>query len=414
MKSATPPSQDLRINADRLASRIERLADMGTTRLAFSEDDLRGRDLAMAMMREAGLTITIDPAGNILGRRQGRKEAPVIMFGSHIDTVPNGGRYDGILGCLAGIECLHTLEEAGSLTEHPLTVVVFANEEGQSFGTLSGSRAMVGAFDPAQLLQVDATGRTFAQAIEAIGGEPSRIQDAVYRRGDVLAYVELHVEQGGVLESVQLPLGVVEGIVGIFYNDVRVVGSPNHAGTTPMRLRRDALVAASRFVSAVDETIRTGKFCTVGTVGRLEVSPNARNVIPGEVRLTLGLRDLREETILRTLEHLRQQASEIAAASGVTFGFTERDKITPAPADPVVMEAVKTAASALGFPHHTMPSGAGHDAQMMARIAPMGMIFVPSVGGISHANEEFTSMDDCTNGANVLLQTILKLDSQGG
>jgi N-carbamoyl-L-amino-acid hydrolase len=214
-----------------------------------------------------------------------------------------------------------------------------------------------------------------------------------------------------VLESRGLPVGVVEGIVGILYHDVRIRGSPNHAGTTPMPLRRDALVAASRFVLAVDETIRTGKFCAVGTVGRLEVYPNSRNVIPGEVRLTLGLRDLREEVVLRTLEHLRQRASEIAAVANVSCEFTEREKIKPAPAEPAVMAAVKAAADVLGLPYHTMPSGAGHDAQMIARIAPMGMIFVPSVGGVSHSDREFTSIGDCANGANVLLQTILQLDS---
>ncbi len=402
---------NLRINVDRLAARIEQLAQVGTTRLAFSDADRRGRTAVMAMMREAGLNVTIDPAGNILGRRAGQIEAPVILFGSHIDTVPHGGRYDGVLGCLASIECLHTLQEADVSTKHPLEVVVFANEEGQLFPGLSGSRAMVGELDPSELLLRDASGRTLSQAIESIGGRPDRIEEAARRRGDILAYVELHVEQGGVLESLGAPIGVVQGIVGILYSHVHVLGDTNHSGTTPMALRRDALVAAARFILAVDEAIRRHQFCTVGTIGRLDVLPNARNVIPGEVSMTLELRDLEEERILRTFEYLRQRAAEIATSSRVQLELVERERFKPAQADRAVMQAIEAAATLLDLSTHTMPSGAGHDAQMLARIAPMGMIFVPSAGGISHTDREFTSIEDCANGANVLLHTILNIDS---
>lgn len=405
--------QELRINADRLASRIERLAGIGPTRLAFTEEDRRARALVMTMMREAGLAVRIDAAGNILGRRDGRRAAPPILFGSHIDTVPNGGRFDGVLGCLAGIECVQTLNEAGARTEHPLEVVVFANEEGQNFTGLSGSRAMAGLLDEAELSKVDRSGRTFAQAIESLGGQPERIAEAARKPGEILAYIELHVEQGGVLESMRVPIGIVSGIVGILYSSVRMIGRANHSGTTPMRLRRDALIAASHFVIEVDATVRSGEFCAVGTVGRLEVLPNSRNVIPGEVRMILELRDLDPDKIARTYDHLRLKAAEISNASGVSLEFARQEAMQPATADPAIMEAIKSAAAALGLPYHVMPSGAGHDAQMIARIAPMGMIFVPSSGGISHSSDEFTSIEDCANGANVLLQTILKIDSWG-
>ncbi len=361
-------------------------------------------------MRKAGLDVRIDAAANVIGRREGTDSGPAILFGSHIDTVPDGGSYDGILGSLAGIECLETMEEAGLRTLHPLEVVVFANEEGQSFGGMSGSRAMIGALESDELGQRDASGRSLAEALAQFGGNPDRIDEGVRTSDDVRAYVELHVEQGAVLENERMPIGGVEGIVGIRYVDVRVSGNANHAGTTPMNLRCDALVAASRFVSLVDEELRTGNFCRVGTVGQLEVEPNARNVVPGRVRMTLGLRDLDTEEIDRTLAHLREGAKAIGEPIGVDFRMEEVEIIDPAVADPAIMSAVKSAAETLGLRYHTMPSGAGHDAQMMARIAPMGMIFVPSAQGVSHSSREFTSPEDCANGTNVLFQTIFTID----
>lgn len=403
--------EQLRVEGERLWSRLERLSEVGPTRLAFSREDLRARELVRAMMAEAGLQVRTDPAGNLLGRRKGRKEGPVILFGSHIDTVRNAGRFDGVLGSLAAIECLQRLAEARIRTEHPLEAVVFANEEGQTFNALFGSRAAIGALEQDELSRMDATGRTLAEAVQTIGGRPSRIEEAARPPGHLLAYVELHVEQGRLLESQGIPIGVVEGIVGILYHDVCIRGKADHAGTTPMALRRDALVAASRFITTVDETIRTGKYCRVGTVGRLEVSPNSRNVVPGEVRLSLELRDQEMARMLAAVDELQQQADRIGSRCGVDFEFIRRERIEPAPAHAGVAEAIESAATRVGLSSMRMPSGAGHDAQMIAGIAPMGMIFVPSAGGISHSEQEFTSREDCTNGANVLLQTILTLDS---
>jgi N-carbamoyl-L-amino-acid hydrolase len=366
-------------------------------------------------MRYAGLSPRVDAACNALGRREGKlKGAPAICFGSHIDTVPHGGRFDGILGCLAAIECAHTLQDAGITTFHPLEAIVFANEEGQSYAALSGSKAMAGVLKPEELDRKDAGGRVFAEAIRDFGGDPEHIRKAARTADDLCAYLELHVEQGGRLEAEKIPIGVVEGIVGIVYHDIRVTGFANHAGTTPMHLRRDALVAASRFIVAVDQTIRTGNYCSVGTVGRIEVLPNSRNVVPGEVRLTLGLRDLQLDKVSRAVEALKRQADQIGQDSRVEFEFTPRESTEPAISDARVMSAIERAARDLNLAYKIMPSGAGHDAQMMARICPMGMIFVPSVGGVSHSDEEFTSIEDCANGANVLLRTILNIDSWRG
>jgi N-carbamoyl-L-amino-acid hydrolase len=303
------------------------------------------------------------------------------------------------------------LKDAGLQTEHPLEVVVFANEEGQTYGAFSGSRAMIGLLHPDELQRPDRNGRAFADALKDFGGDPDRIPQAIRKPGEVAAYIELHVEQGGVLENAGIPIGVVEGIVGLTHCEVVLTGYANHAGTTPMPLRRDALVAASKFVIAVQDTIRTGEYCAVGTVGRLIVSPNARNVVPGEVRLTLDLRDLKLEKTMKSLESLQEQAKTIAKDHGVEFKFEVAESHEPAIADRSVMSAIEGAAREAGLTSRIMPSGAGHDAQMMARIAPMGMIFVPSVGGVSHSDKEFTSREDCANGANVLLGTILKLDS---
>ena len=402
--------ETIRIDPERLASRLDALASVSATRLAFTPEDRKGRECVIEMMGEAGLDVRIDAATNIIGRMRGGSRGPAISCGSHIDTVPGGGSYDGALGSLAGIECLHTLEEAGIKTRHPFEVIVFANEEGQSFTGLMGSRAMAGALDPHEIHTHDSNGRTLAEALREFGGDPERLSESVRTSREVRAYVELHVEQGGVLESAGTPIGVVEGIVGILYVDVVLTGRANHAGTTPMELRRDALVAASRFVLAVDEAMRSGNFCRVGTVGTLDVVPNARNVVPGEVRLRVGLRDLDTGAIDRALEHLRQRADDISRRSHVEVKLEESERMEPAAADPDLMRAVALASERLGLPHRTMPSGAGHDAQMMARIAPMGMIFVPSAAGVSHSESEYTSPEDCLNGANVLLHTMLELD----
>ena len=404
-------TENLRINPTRLAARFAALTEAGSTRLAFTQEDRRGRQCVIAMMERAGLDVKIDAATNIIGRRKGlRTERPAIVTGSHIDTVPGGGCYDGALGVLAAIECVETLNDLEIETHHSIETIAFANEEGQSFEGLMGSKAMVGALSFDTLNDTDAAGRTLAEALDQFGGASDSLSGSIRKSSEIKAYIELHVEQGGILELSGSQIGIVEGIVGIQYIDVIFNGEPNHAGTTPMELRKDALVAASRFIVEVDESIRTNQFSRVATVGVLHLTPNARNIVPGKVHLTAGIRDLDIKVIDQTIKHLSHCAEQISKASGVQIQIRKRESIAPALADPTLMDALKTVVPRLDLAYRVMPSGAGHDAQMMASLAPMCMIFVPSTGGISHSTDEFTSPEDCENGANVLLHSILEID----
>jgi N-carbamoyl-L-amino-acid hydrolase len=409
MPRSTSPGE-FRIHPTNLQRRIDRLAEVATTRLAYSEEDIRGRQLVMEMMREVGLAVSVDAAGNILGRRAGRRDLPAILFGSHIDTVREAGRFDGVLGVVAAIECVALLQSTDRLTEHPLEVVIFANEEGQNFGALCGSRAAVGDISSEDLERSDASGRTLREAIRGVGGKPEELRSSLYDKGRFCAFVELHIEQGGELDRLGVPIGAVEGISGIQHTDVLITGVANHSGTTTMETRHDALSAAAELVLLVRKMALELHSCRVATVGRLLVLPNSVNIVPGSVELTVELRDMQAGRIARTMEDIKVRTEGIAERYGVRFEFLERKFMAPVPAHPAVLEAIEQSCVALGFPFRRIPSGAGHDAQMMARIAPSGMIFVPSVGGISHSSKEFTEADDCARGAEVLLETILRLD----
>lgn len=410
--------QPLRVNGARLNGMLRDLAQFGRTpaggveRLAYSDADRAARAWVVQRMREAGLTVRVDAAANIVGRREGAgrdRNKPAIMLGSHIDSVPDGGAYDGTVGSLGAIEVAWTLAEHGVTLAHPLEVVVFQNEE----GGLYGSEAMVGRLSPGDLDQRALSGKTIREGIAFLGGDPARLAEAERRPGTIAAYVELHIEQGGLLEAAGRQIGVVEGIVGIEQWDVTVTGAANHAGTTPMDQRRDALVAAAAFVTAVPRIVRAEPGRQVGTVGRIEASPGAPNVIPGQVRLSLELRDLDAAKIQRLFDALRAEAERIGTRTGTTFTFVSRElDIVPALTDPRIREAIARAADGLGLAHQAMPSGAGHDAQSIAAIAPIGMIFIPSVGGISHAPAEFSHPHDIQNGANVLLATVVALDAR--
>jgi beta-ureidopropionase / N-carbamoyl-L-amino-acid hydrolase len=413
-KGNAPTSAPVRIRAADMEHGIQRFAAVATTRLAYSSEDNQGRSVAIEMMRELGLEVRIDAAGNIFGRREGARGGLPILFGSHIDTVRNAGRYDGVLGVVSGIECIRLLCEMDHRTEHPLELVIFANEEGQNYSALLGSRALVGDFDSEELKLTDAGGRPLSDAIRQIGGNPENLASAILQPGNVLAFLEVHVEQGGELESLGTPIGVVEGISGIQQTDVVISGTANHSGTTAMGSRKDAMVAAAEFILAVRRIAAEKAYCRVATVGRVMVFPNSANIVPGQVDLTLEIRDMHEERMTAALKLLQEEASLITARSGVQFTFENRKRISPVPADPRVIAAIRASCEALDVSFHLLPSGAGHDAQMMARIAPMGMIFVPSIGGISHSTAEFTSAEDCALGADILLHAILRLDQQHG
>ncbi len=407
-------AQHLRVNAARIEQRIMKLSEFGrnpeggVSRVAFSAADIQGRKYIMSLMQQAGLKVRIDAAGNIIGRREGRNpKLPPIVFGSHIDSVPHGGNYDGDVGVIGAIECVQVLEENGIVTDHPLEVVVFSDEE----GGLVGSRAMIGELSEGALDVVSHSGKTIREGIRAIGGDPDRLHEAVRKKGDIKAFIELHIEQGSILDSEGIQIGVVEGIVGINWWDVTIEGFANHAGTTPMDRRQDALLAAAHLIIAVNRVVTGVPGRQVGTVGRIKAEPGAPNVIPGRVVMSLELRDLSAEKIQMLFDKIVEEARAIEKKTGTKITFTPIDvTAVPAPTDERIRQIIAEAAKELGLSYIFMPSGAGHDAQDMARIAPTGMIFVPSVGGISHSPKEYTRPEDMANGANVLLHTILKID----
>jgi beta-ureidopropionase / N-carbamoyl-L-amino-acid hydrolase len=404
----------LRVNGARLNAHLAALAEFGknpqggVSRVAYSEADRQGRDYAMQLMREARLDVTIDVAGNIVGRRKGSEaQTAPLVIGSHIDSVPEGGNYDGDVGSLAAIEVAQTLAEKNIATRHPLEVIIFQNEEG---GTI-GSHALCCGLTEKQLGLTTRSGKTIREGIKFIGGDPDRLTSGLRRRGDIAAYLELHIEQGGTLEAEKINIGVVEGIVGIRQWDVTVEGFANHAGTTPMNQRRDALLAGARFIDAVNRIVTSIPGRQVGTVGRIQAQPGAYNVIPGRVILGLELRDLDAARIQTLFDRIHAEAGQIGKATGTTFSFNEVNAIVPALTDTRLRKVIDDTAKALGMTTKQLPSGAGHDAQEMANLGPVGMIFIPSVGGISHSPREFSRPDDIANGANVLLHSSLKLDA---
>jgi beta-ureidopropionase / N-carbamoyl-L-amino-acid hydrolase len=400
-----------------MAERIKELSQIGAnpeggvSRVAFSDADVEGRKYIRSLMEKAGLTVRVDTAGNIIGHREGRNQKlPVILFGSHIDSVPHGGNYDGDMGVLGALECVEVLNQQNYLTSHPLEVIVFSDEE----GGLTGSHVVVGELSPEALQIKSHSGKTIGEGIRFIGGDPDNLQAAKRNPSEILAYLELHIEQGGVLETEKTDIGVVEGIVGINVWDVTVLGFANHAGTTPMNQRKDALLAAAKLVESVNHIARSIPGRQVATVGKIQAEPGAPNVIPGKVVMSLEIRDLEKSKIDLAFEKVKESAEKIAADTGTTISFAALDvTAVPAPTDQRLREVIQEAATALGLTTKLMPSGAGHDAQDIARIAPIGMIFVPSIGGISHSPKEFTTASDMANGASVLMQAILKVDEKG-
>ena len=403
----------LRVNGRRIMDHIHALAEFGknpqggVSRVAYSDADKQGRDYVLGLMRDAKLDVTIDAAGNLIGRRAGSaNDLRPLLIGSHIDTVPEGGNYDGVVGSMGAIEVAQTLADNSTTLRHPLEVVIFQNEE----GGLIGSRAMDGELTEKELDLVSRSGKTIRDGIKFIGGDPTKLASVARKKGDIAAYLELHIEQGNVLDTEKIKIGIVEGIVGINWWDVTIEGFANHAGTTAMNNRQDALLAAAKFIEAVNRIVTSVPGRQVGTVGRINALPGAPNVIPGKVVLSLELRDLDAAKINMLYEKIHVEAQQIAAASRTKFTFTEINVNIPAPTDTRIRSFISEAARELGLSTKSLPSGAGHDAQDMARLGPVGMIFVPSVGGISHSPREFSHPEDLANGANVLLHTLLKLD----
>lgn len=404
----------LRVNGERLNARLTELARFGRTpeggthRLAYTDEDLEARRYVMGFMREAKLDVSVDAAGNITGRRAGSDAAlKPLMTGSHIDSVPAGGSYDGQVGSMGAIEVAQTLAEKNVSLRHPLEVVIFQNEEG---GTV-GSAAMARGLTEKDLAVVSNSGKTIREGIKLVGGDPDRLASALRKKGDLAGYVELHIEQGGILHQEKIDIGVVEGIVGVFWWEVTIEGFANHAGTTPMNQRRDALLAAAKYIDAVNRIVTSIPGRQVGTVGKLQAFPGAFNIIPGKVTTSLGLRDLDAAKVQMMFEKIQAEVRRIEAATGTKFDFKQVNVSQPAPTDARLRRAIEDAAKQLTLTTKPLPSGAGHDAQEIAHLCPVGMIFVPSRDGISHSPREFSEPAHITNGANVLLHTLLKLDA---
>lgn len=405
------------IDAERLWRRISDLGEVGkvegggVTRLSFTREERAAKDRVASYMEEAGLAVYEDAVGNLFGRREGRDAgAPAVLIGSHVDSVYNGGNFDGSLGVLAGIEVLHAMEEEGLETGHPVEVVAFTDEEGVRFSLgMIGSRALAGKLTPEDLTTYkDENGVSIAEAMRAYGLDPNRVEEAARSEGSVKAYVELHIEQGRVLESEDLPAGVVTGIAGPLWLRFVLEGEAGHAGATPMNLRRDALAAAAEIAGLVETTaVRTGT--TVGTVGRLDLEPGGINIIPGTARFTLDLRDIDEGVRDRVEGRILQGAEEACRRRGVGLEIETLQRLAPAPCSELVRDAAKRACERLGIRPHALPSGAGHDGMQLTDLYPMGMIFVRSRDGLSHNPDEWSSKEDCAVGANVLYWTVLDL-----
>jgi N-carbamoyl-L-amino-acid hydrolase len=397
----------VRINRKRLEESMEALGRIGATakgglnRVALTDDDRRGRDLLVRWMREAALTVTVDQMGNIFGQRAGGDGLPPVLMGSHADSVPTGGKYDGQLGVLCALETIRTLNDRKIETRHPVAMAIFTNEEGARFQpAMIGSGVMAGKIPLEDAYNArDRDGLRLGDELERIGylgPEPCLPRP-------LRAYLELHIEQGPILEEEHLPVGVVEGIVAIAWSRLTLTGVQDHAGPTPMRIRHDALVAAAEIIRGVREIPRKIGGDMVSTVGRLDVAPNIPNAIPGRVSMSIDLRAPDEHHITRGLGLVDRLVKEAARAEGVTYELEHYWRVPRTRFALEVVDAIEAAVRSLGCGHRRILSGAGHDAQYMAAICPTGMIFVPSRDGRSHCEEEFTPMDDIEHGANALL-----------
>jgi N-carbamoyl-L-amino-acid hydrolase len=407
------------VHQDRLWESLQRLAEFGknpeggVSRVSFTEADLAGRSYVMELMREAGLEVCVDPAGNIFGRRLGSENLPVLLFGSHIDSVPHGGNFDGDVGSLGSIEVIRALNEQHLKTRHPLEVVIWTNEEGGRFYSgLFGSSAAAGILPADIASRQDENGEELSDWLSRMGGDAGRIPTSQIKPGSVAGYLELHIEQGARLDEAKVPIGIVQGIVGISLRTCTASGFANHAGTTPMDRRKDALAAASRALLAVREEVRAEPGPQVGTVGWMKIEPGASNVIPGRVTFPMELRDLDAQKIDKIAARILQRFDEIGRQENVQITCSKPDLHAPALNADAFKEAIRVSARDAGLATMDLPSGAGHDAQNVARFAPMGMIFVPSRGGISHSPLEYTSPEQIANGVEVLYRAVLQLDEK--
>ncbi len=411
---------ELRVDGERLWARLMELGEVGAVlgpdgehgncRLALTDADRQGRDLVVGWMRDLGLELAIDAIGNVIGTRPGTDPAAgVVMTGSHIDTVATGGRFDGNLGVLAGLEVIETLEQHGIATTHPVSVAFFTDEEGSRFAPdMLGSLVYVGGMALEEALDVRAAddGARLGDELTRIGyAGPLPCPAATAPH----AYVELHIEQGPILEDEGITIGVVEGVQGISWTELTITGRSAHAGTTPMRMRRDAGYVAAALATFVRRLVLDLGGAQVGTVGRLDLRPDLVNVVAAAATLTVDLRNTDDAELTRAESALAEEVARLAEAEGVDVVSRSLARFEPVDFDPPTVDLVEATARRLGYSTRRLPSGAGHDAQMLARVCPTAMIFTPSVDGLSHNIAEHTHPDDVTAGANVLLHALLAL-----
>jgi len=406
-------------NSGRVAGDIETLSTYvdidqpGWTRRPFTPWYKEARAWLQNEMEAAGLSTYVDAVANVIGRREGTDASlPPIIVGSHIDTVQGGGRFDGVVGMVGALELARRLQETDTRLRHPLEIIDFTAEEPTDFGISAvGSRGMIGALRPDLLSASDAIGQTLREALTSAGGSPDALAAEVRHKGDVAVYLELHIEQGPVLEQEGHTLGVVTGIVGIERVRVTVTGQASHAGTTPMKLRRDALSGAAEMVLALEALCRARQESgVVGTVGRLSVEPNAANVVPGKVEFVVEVRSIYSQIIREVMGEFGQRTEELAAKRGLEAMVESVTSSPPVQIDPLVLEVVQAACEVTAPPALRMPSGAGHDANQMAHIAPVGMMFIPSKNGLSHCPEEWTEMKAVVKGVEALIRTVVLYD----
>jgi len=401
------------INRERIQELINSFSSIGASengsvsRRGFSDEDIYARNFFMKTLKDLGLKIRIDTAGNIIARLDGHdNNLPPIVTGSHLDTVPKGGKYDGTLGVIAGIEIAFFLQENDIKLNRPFEIIVFADEE----STMIGCKGFTGNLSVNEEDFITSNSCSIIDNLSRIGGNWLEIKSAARSKKDIFAFLELHVEQGKVLEDGGLDIGIVNGIVGQKRITVRVKGQANHAGTTPMSNRNDALLAASKIIVGIEQIAKTTSESAVATVGKLKLYPNAANVIPGEAVFTIDMRDLDEDVIGKMSLRIENLCSEIQEVTGCVVQIEPQFEVIPTKSCAKLVSSSFHESEKLGFKTGILPSKASHDSQEIGRICPMVMIFVPSRNGLSHSYKEYTSLDQCANGIEVLLNTIFSID----
>lgn len=411
-------TSELSVNFERLQADVGALADIGREddhglhRMAFSDNDMRARAWLKQRIEEAGLELYVDGAQNIHARYRFDYQTPSVMMGSHIDTVPGAGHLDGALGVLVALECVRRIKELDLPLKHPLEAVAFTDEEGR-FGGMLGSEALSGQLTPEDIYNArDLNGISLSEAMGARGLKAMDCLRARRSPESLHAFLELHIEQGPVLDRSAIPIGVVEGIAGILKWDVSLIGAANHAGTTPMNMRRDAFMGVAEFANEIPRILEEeGSSISVATIGRVELHPGATNVVPGQADFILEVRDTDADVIARLSNAFRRTLSAIARRRDLMFEFEVLHEIAPVRCDVGVMNVITSVADAMGIRALQMPSGAAHDTQFMARLTRAGMIFIPSKDGRSHSPAEWTPWEDIETGANVALNTLYRLAS---